>query len=350
MQIYLASSAPSAVAQGTPDAVGARILSTESPSGCRDDLSFIVLDRSLPAVPVQVRLDRPTSIGDGVSVWGYGQTIKASDPTALRVYDSAQIVGIGPSVATTSPELAPLRAVRVGIGAITCDGDSGGPILSSDTGALVATVSIGSQALAGGGCAATGDSPTTGPQLSQYRDLVLQAFAAANTTPNLEAAAQDAGAETEAGALDASIMDAKTVREGGNLDGRSDGESDRAGGSCSASPRCPHKRGGVAFLVGITVACILRRRRFSKSPTLGSASDGRSRPAAIEGVSSLHAYTRTRSASGSAHHSCGAPGDGFVATRASNQALLDRTPRRRLSSLRDSAPLNMRPIFDGLAR
>jgi hypothetical protein len=285
MQFYLASDAPTAMAQGTPDAIGAQILSTESPSGCRDDLSFIVLDRSLPVVPVEVRLDRPTSIGDGVSVLGYGQTTNASDPTALRVYDGAQIVGIGPSVATTTAELAPVRAVRVGTGAITCNGDSGGPILSSDTGALIATVSIGSQALGGGGCAATGDSPTTGPQLSQYRDLVLQAFAAANVTPNLEAAAQDAGADGPDGA----IVDANAPPEASR---ESDSAWDResyqaAGGGCSTSPRCPHNRSGVAFLVGIAIACILRRRRFSRSATLGSSSgECRSPSSAIEGVPS----------------------------------------------------------------
>ena len=350
MQIYVASDAPTAMAQGTPDAIGAQILSTESPSGCRDDLSFIVLDRSLPVVPVQVRLDRPTSMGDGVSVWGYGQTMNASDLTALRVYDGAQIVGIGPSVATPTAELAPVRSVRVGTGAITCNGDSGGPILSSDTGALIATVSVGSQALPSGACAATGDSPTTGPQLSQYRDLVLQAFAAANTTPNLEPAAQDAG--VDAGPWDAAIVEAKAPREASSeSDSASDSASYQAGGSCSTSPRCPHNRSGVAFLVGIAVACILGRRRFSRSATLGSSSgECRSRPPAIEGVSShggVHAgprYEWRRSPP------CGARHHGFVATGSIERGPGCWTPRRGLSSPRHSAPLDTRPIFDGLAR
>jgi hypothetical protein len=350
MQIYVASDAPTAMAQGTPDAIGAQILSTESPSGCRDDLSFIVLDRSLPVVPVQVRLDRPTSMGDGVSVWGYGQTMNASDLTALRVYDGAQIVGIGPSVATPTAELAPVRSVRVGTGAITCNGDSGGPILSSDTGALIATVSVGSQALPSGACAATGDSPTTGPQLSQYRDLVLQAFAAANTTPNLEPAAQDAG--VDAGPWDAAIVEAKAPREASSeSDSASDSASYQAGGSCSTSPRCPHNRSGVAFLVSIAVACILGRWRFSRSATLGSSSgECRSRPPAIEGVSShggVHAgprYEWRRSPP------CGARHHGFVATGSIERGPGCWTPRRGLSSPRHSAPLDTRPIFDGLAR
>jgi hypothetical protein len=293
LQIRLASSA----ATGSADAIGTQILSTQSPSGCRDDLSFIVLDRSLPVVPVPVRLDRPTSIGDDVSVWGYGQTMNASDPTELRVYEGAQIVGIGPSVATTAPELAPVRSVRVGTGAITCDGDSGGPILSTDTGALIAVVSVGSQAVAGGGCAATGDSPTTGPHLSDYQGLVRQAFAAANATPNLEPAARDAGLDVAAadggGDVDASEPDASP---GPAL----------SGGCCVASRLSPGSANGIVPVVALAIAPVVRRRRRrARGPKT------RRSAAALRTIGGIirRAVTGGRGASSAPRHSSGARRD-----------------------------------------
>jgi hypothetical protein len=296
LQIHLASSA----ATGSADAVGTQILSTQSPSGCRDDLSFIVLDRSLPVVPVPVRLSRPTSIGDSVSVWGYGQTMNASDPTELRVYAGAQIVGIGPTVATTVPELAPVRSVRVGTGAITCDGDSGGPILSTDTGALIALISIGSQAVAGGGCAATGDSPTTGPHLSEYQDLVLQAFAAASASPNLEPAAQDAGSDV--GAPDG----------GGDVDASEEPDASPgpalSGGCCVALPQSPGSAKGLAPVVGLAIAPVVRRlRRSARGPK------ARRSAAALRTIGGIirRAVTGGRGGRSAPRHSCGARRDGL---------------------------------------
>jgi hypothetical protein len=261
MSIMLASSVPTASAQSTPDAVGKQILSTQSPSGCRDDLALIVLDRSLPVTPVPVRLDRPTSVGEDVSVWGYGQTANAEDLPALRVYEGAQIVGIGPSVATTTPELAPVRSVRVGTGAITCDGDSGGPILSSDTGALIAVISVGPHPSGAAGCDATGDSPTTGPRMAEYRNLVLQAFAAAGADPNLEPPLQDAEVEAQAGEP---IVESGIEPEESGVEPPSTLTSDEGG--CAVSPGHRGLARGVAPLLSIALlgGSGWRRRRLSK--------------------------------------------------------------------------------------
>jgi trypsin len=190
---------PSEVVPGQPlgaaQAVGVQILSTQTPTVCADDLAFVVLSQAIAGIaPAPIRLGG-TQVGETVSVWGYGLTDQSEAPTELRVRDDVQIVGVGPLVATTTAQAAPLRAVRVGPGAITCNGDSGGPMTSAATGAIIAVVSLGEQAsTAGPFCSDSTNSDTTGPLLADYSDLVVAAFQAAGQTPILEALSDAASA------------------------------------------------------------------------------------------------------------------------------------------------------------
>ncbi len=197
LTFYSAARVTAGDTSGPPDAVGAQIVSTQAPSACRDDLAFVVLAQAIPGlVPAAIRIDTVTSVGEGVAVWGYGLTEQAGDPVLLRVRNDAYVVAVGPDVATTTTQAAPVRALRVGPGSVTCNGDSGGPVFSAVTGALIGLVSIGSQALVGSGC--TDDitsNATTGPVLVDYRDLVLQAFAAAGATPLEETNPSDGGVD-----------------------------------------------------------------------------------------------------------------------------------------------------------
>ncbi len=182
-----------------PDAVGVQILSTGSPNACVDDLAFVVMNQAIPGlVPAAIRLNPPTLNGENVSVWGYGLTETVASPIALRVFEDAQIVGVGAAMGTPNTQPAPVRSVRVGPGQVTCNGDSGGPILSDATGALIALVSLGTQSTNGGSCDNGPLANTTGPLLSYYPDLIASAFAAAGATPIIEGATDasaDAGVE-----------------------------------------------------------------------------------------------------------------------------------------------------------
>jgi hypothetical protein len=179
----------------SPDAVGMQIISTQSPTACRDDLAFVVLDRTIPGlVPAPIRINRQTSVGEAVSVSGYGLTDRL-EPTELRTVDGIQIAGIGPDVAPDSTQVAPVRAVRVG--PVTCQGDSGGPILSTATGAVIAIVSLGSQAGTNGPyCTPNQLADTTGPRLAAYGDWILTVFQAAGASPIPEDAGVDAATDT----------------------------------------------------------------------------------------------------------------------------------------------------------
>jgi hypothetical protein len=198
LRFFSAASAARMAAGGgsiPADAVGVRILSTKAPSICCDDLAFVVLDHPIAGLaPASVRIDRPTEVGESVSVFGYGLTERAMAPTVLRVSHDARIVGVGPDEPTSVPQAAPLRSLRIGPGVVTCNGDSGGPVLSMASGAVIGLVSLGSQASAGPYCSDGTTANTTGPQLADYRDLVLSAFKAAGASPILEGTPPDSGA------------------------------------------------------------------------------------------------------------------------------------------------------------
>lgn len=186
---------------GSPDAVGSQTISTNTMTSCRDDLALVVLDRPILGLAIApVRIDTPTQLGEAVSLWGYGLTEHQNDPTALRVRYGAQIAGVGPDMPATTTQLAPLRAVRIGPDDITCAGDSGGPVTSASTGAVIAIASLGNEPdFSTPTCVNHGTPDTTGPRLAAYRDLVLSAFAAAGATPVLEHTALD-GATPDDGA------------------------------------------------------------------------------------------------------------------------------------------------------
>jgi hypothetical protein len=246
-----------------PDAIGSSILSTHTQSVCSDDLAFVVLNQPIPGlIPAPIWLGSTTD-GDPVNVWGYGLTQTAGASVALRVSQAAEIVGIGPTEPTTLTEPAPVRSVRVGPGTTTCNGDSGGPILSKD-GALIAIVSLGLQSTDGTTCTSANNADTTGPLLADYKPLLDEALAAAGAPLPGEDAAADARTDSGGGL----VSDTGTTRRTDGADSPEPSEVlsgfTAEGGSCSVRPAragSPIGVGGVALAIAGTVGAIGRRRR-----------------------------------------------------------------------------------------
>jgi hypothetical protein len=188
--------ADGAVVTGSPDATGTQIVSVNAPTACRDDLALVVLDRSIPGlVPAAIRISSATRVGETVSVWGYGLTDHVQLPS-LRVRTGVPVTAIGPDTPPARTQPAPLRCLRTG--PVTCQGDSGGPMMSESTGAVIAVVSLGSQAgTSGPYCASDQFADTVGPRLAAYHDLILEAFRAAGASPIAEVAMSDAASASE---------------------------------------------------------------------------------------------------------------------------------------------------------
>jgi hypothetical protein len=220
-------------------------------------------------VPAAIRIASPTVAGEGVSVWGYGLTEQAQDPILLRVRDDAYIVAVGPETPLSTTQPAPVRSLRIGPGSVTCNGDSGAPIFSAITGAVIGIVSLGAQATTGLFC--TDDSTsdgTTGPLLSDYSSLALSAFAAAGATPILETPPTDGG-----------YADASAPADGGGLPGELDADEPAVdespslgvavsvaatGASCGIGAEHEHERRRPWALLGILLlAAVVARRHGS---------------------------------------------------------------------------------------
>lgn len=185
LAFYTEGSVAAGNTSGTPDAIGKQIVSTQASSVCSDDLSFVVLNKSIPGVsPAAIRITGPTQIGEAVSVLGYGLTENTGDPPALRLRADAQVSAVGPDTPSTETQPAPLRSIRVGPGATTCSGDSGGPFVSNTTGAVIGLVSLGHTAsLFSTACTVSSTADTTGPRMAEYQNLILSAFVAAGASP-----------------------------------------------------------------------------------------------------------------------------------------------------------------------
>jgi hypothetical protein len=278
LAFFLTPHAASGVGGGMPDALGAQTLSTGSPSSCRDDIAFVVLDRVMAGiVPSSVRLSAPTSDGEFVSLSGYGLTDEAGAQTALRVHSGAQVVAVGPSMPVDLQQPAPVRAVRIGPGSWACNGDSGGPISSQTTGALIAIVSFGEQASASGPyCTYSPESNTTGPRLAEYQTLAMQAFAAAGDAPIPEPVVDASASDDPSGDGDPPDPDAEAGVEDGGPEA-ANGDADpgmtpdaQRAGSCAAAPAGnPEGGAGLALAMSALATGLARRRRAARAAVAG---------------------------------------------------------------------------------
>jgi hypothetical protein len=167
--------------RSAPIALGARVVSTLSVSACINDLAFVVLDRSVELPVLTLRRNRPALVGEVVTAVGYGteegEALAFESQLRNRKSD-LEISAVGPD-STDALGDAPPRIVLVD-GPNTCIGDSGGPLLSQDSQALVAVHS-----LIEGAC----DDPEARTWYTHLPPLfgwAERAFEAAGRTPTLE--------------------------------------------------------------------------------------------------------------------------------------------------------------------
>jgi len=260
------------VFNGTPDAVGTETISTNTTTSCKDDLAFEIITPPITSIsPAALRLDDSTYLNESVSAWGYGLTASSADPLALRVRSTATITGVGYDMPTSATQLAPIRAVRVGPDDITCNGDSGGPITSNVTGAVIAIASLGAESsTAMPACTSGGAADTTGPRLGAYEQLALMAFGAAGATPVLEPGETPLPTDAGAGPGDAGQTESGGPVEAGtgvtpqNEPPEMPPNYQASGGSCAIAPGDANPS-QVVFSAGVlTAAAALRGRRRAR--------------------------------------------------------------------------------------
>ncbi|MES1179546.1 MAG: S1 family peptidase [Myxococcales bacterium] len=246
-----------------PDAYGVKLFGTGTNQICRNDLALVVLDRDLTQPLAAMRLSRGVTLGESTRIVGYGasessSTVGRMERSGLRIIDRGIDAG-GSSTGTAAP-----RTVVVGQGA--CHGDSGGPLLSTETGAVVGVYSL----VAGASCTAVGVRNVY-TRLEPFADLVQSAFDFAAQTPILEPGSDDAGVGggQSAGGDSASGGDAPVSGGGPSGAGASSaGASSRLGGSgstqdgsCACRAAASRPRAPLAFAALAVGAALFGRRR-----------------------------------------------------------------------------------------
>jgi hypothetical protein len=190
-------------------AAGTRVFTTDTPSVCRDDLAFVLLDTALDLPPVPIRLLDPVKAGELVSVIGYGVGYPIDDKQKRKRVSGIAVESVGPDQVDPNDDSAtPPRSFAVGRS--TCSGD---PALSEETGAVLGVSSLSSNAC---------ELETVRnmfARIGPHPDLVNEAFAAAEAEPWIEGAAPPGSEEA--------CTDCESSK-GCSLSPRSNGRDERA--------------------------------------------------------------------------------------------------------------------------
>jgi hypothetical protein len=167
---------PSVNRSKAPAAIGREIVTPTSDYLCNSDIAIVVLDREIADVePMAIRLGGSVQPGERVRAVGYGSN-DAKLPLGTRLRkDGVEVLAIGSTISKSKTALGP-REFEVGRS--ICEGDSGGPAISEDTGAVVGVVSRG------GKCEL--DYGNVYTATAGWEKLFEQAFAIAGGAPIVE--------------------------------------------------------------------------------------------------------------------------------------------------------------------
>ncbi len=115
---------------------GAEILTNGAENICDNDIALVVLESPVPNAPIApVRLTGTATKAEKATIVGWGVTERGPQPTTRQQRTDVEIEDVGPA-----PQLGP-KEVLVGEG--SCSGDSGGPLLAQETGAVIGVLSRG---------------------------------------------------------------------------------------------------------------------------------------------------------------------------------------------------------------
>ena len=210
---------------------GLELVTNGASTYCDNDIALVVLEKPLPNAQIRpVRLEGKASAGEKVTLVGWGITETTPEPPVRQKRSGVAIELVGPAL-----HLGP-KELQIGEG--SCSGDSGGPLLSEKTGAVVGVLSRGGN----GTDTAPPDSCLGGSNVytstGAHAALVRAAFEKTGETPWLEG-------EPDPKTVPAAPPAAAPEEDGG----------------CALAPRAAHGSEllGVAVIVGALLAA--RRRR-----------------------------------------------------------------------------------------
>lgn len=129
--------------EGTSKAAarGSKIIHDDATNLCNHDLALIVLDRKIEGAKIaQVRLDKPVEKNATFTAVGWGVASKTPIPDTRQQRAGVKVVVVGPGKNNGGLEVPDGEFM---VGESICEGDSGGPALDTDSGAVIGVVSRG---------------------------------------------------------------------------------------------------------------------------------------------------------------------------------------------------------------
>jgi hypothetical protein len=214
---------------------GAEILTNGAPNICDNDIALVVLESAVPDAPIApVRLTGTATKSEKTTIVGWGVTERGPQPTTRQQRTDVEVEDVGPA-----PQLGP-REVLVGEG--SCSGDSGGPLFSRDTGAVIGVLSRGGNGIDRVVPAACLGAVNVYSSSGAHAELIRAAFAKTGEAVWVE----------------------------GERDPRLPPEDEDDEGLCSVSaPGASRRACGVGLLVAAAVALQRRRRRDGQRSSAG---------------------------------------------------------------------------------
>jgi hypothetical protein len=172
---------PPATAQAT------QIFHDDSTNLCNHDLALLLLDQSIPGALVgTLRLDAGPSKEDSFTIIGWGVTTAAQIPLTRQQRTDVGVLAIG----STTYQGLPVPPDNFVLGESICNGDSGSPAISEETGAIVGIASFGSNGTTpnpndpSAACVQTPAGVTNlFTEVTPFKAVIEQAFAAAGAQP-----------------------------------------------------------------------------------------------------------------------------------------------------------------------
>ncbi len=161
---------------------GTQLFTTNSANICTNDLALVVLDTDLDLPLAAMRLSQETTLGEALTIVGYGRTEMTHDDTVRRFREKVRVTDLGTDDASNPLSAAPPRTLVVGPSA--CEGDSGGPAFAANKtgfGDSKQMAIAGVNSLAIGTCGAK-DARSVFTRLDPFKKLIDQAFEAAGHT------------------------------------------------------------------------------------------------------------------------------------------------------------------------
>lgn len=224
----------------TPVAVAATLIETDKNDVCSDDIGFVILDRSLPNLPIApVRVDPHLRLDQSLVLVGYGET--EFNIVLGRNRREVPIMGVEPLP----------RTFLMAQGA--CRGDSGGPALMPETGAVTGVTSTATQ-----DCLDP-EATSVYTHVAKFKDLLLSAYAAAGAEPWFEGDPRPGTGSAGEGGSSGATAEAGTAGSGARTH-----HGDEGSGCSLASDASRFSRSGRAIWSGIAafaLALVAARRR-----------------------------------------------------------------------------------------